>query len=236
MIKVNRGKEASKKNAGFYIAVCCCVLVIAIVGYVSWTAGNSKTEIPEYSDSSYTEVSDLPNLSEISEIANKEEEPIEEPERATIPVEEKTAPVAKNVITEDNTPSFQKPVSGEIISDFSGDNLIFYETLADWRSHNGVDFAAKEGEAVSASADGVVESVYSDSMGNCIVIDHENGLKTLYANLADPEEDITGKNVKQGDKIGNVGNSALADLSEESHLHFELIKDEEPVDPKEYLD
>ena len=232
---MNRSKQESKKNTGFYIAVCCCVLVIAIVGYVSWTAGNSKTETPEYSDSSYKEVSDVPNLSEISKIANKEEEQYEEPQRATIPVEEKTAPVAKNVITEDNTPSFQKPVDGEIIGDFSGDNLIFHETLSDWRSHDGVDFAAKEGEEVLASADGVVESVYSDSMGNCIVIDHENGLKTLYANLSDSEEDITGKNVKKGDKIGTVGNSALADLSEESHLHIELLKDGNPVDPKEYL-
>lgn len=231
---MKRSKQEAKKNAGFYIAVCCCVSVIAIVGYVSWIAGNSKTETPEYSDSSYTEVADVPNLSEISKVSVKEEE--KAPERVSVPVEDKSAPVAKNVIAEDNTPSFEKPVDGKIIGDFSGDNLIFYEALSDWRSHDGVDFEAKEGDKVLASADGVVEAVYSDSMGNCVLIDHENGLKTLYANLADFEnDDLTGQNVKKGDVIGTVGSSALADLSQGAHLHFELIKDENPVDPAEYL-
>jgi murein DD-endopeptidase MepM/ murein hydrolase activator NlpD len=230
---MNRSKNESSKNRGFYIAVCCCVLVIAIIGYVSWFAGNTAPETPNHTDSSYTEVSDVPNLSEISKIPVKEEKSA--PERTTVPVEKKTAPVAKNVIAEDNTPSFSKPVDGKVIGDYSGDNLIFYKTLSDWRSHDGVDFKASEGEDVSASADGVVESVYSDSMGNCIVIDHENGLKTMYANLADSETDLTGQNVKKGDKIGTVGKSALADLTEEAHLHFEILKDGRPVDPSEYL-
>lgn len=230
---MNRNKNETNKNRGFYIAVCCCVLVIAIIGYVSWFAGNAKPKTPNHTDSSYTEVADLPNMSEISKIKTVEEE--KSPERVSIPVEQNTAPVAKNVIAEDNIPSFIKPVDGKIIGDFSGENLIFYTTLSDWRSHDGVDLKSKVGEDVLACADGVIESVYADSMGNCIVIDHDNGLQTLYANLAEIDLELTGQSVKQGDKIGTVGDSALADLAEEAHLHFEVIRDGRSVDPSEYL-
>jgi len=67
------------------------------------------------------------------------------------------------------------------------------------------------------------------------VIDHENGLKTLYANLAGLDSELVGKNVSKGDKIGIAGNSALADFSEEVHLHFEILKDDIPQNPQDYL-
>ena len=219
------------KNKGFYIAVCCCVLVIAIIGYVSWFAGSSKTE--SENDFSYKEASDLPDISEVAQLPVKKE--AKTPERKIVPVEEKTFPASKNVITEDNTPEFTKPVDGDVIGEFSGDVLIFSEKLSDWRTHDGVDIKAKEGSEVIASADGVVEKVYSDSMGNSIIIDHENGFKTVYSNLADFENDPTGQNVKKGDKIGAVGKSAISDLANDEHLHFEVLKDGTPVNPTDFI-
>ncbi len=225
---MNRNKNEASKNRGFYIAVCCCVLVIATVGYVSWFAGNSKKEIKE--PEKITENKITQNISEISQPTAKEEE------KKSVPVKkEDAAPASNNVYAEDNTPALKYPISGKITAEFSGDNLIYNKELSDWRSHNGVDFKAKEGEKVLASADGVVESVYSDSMGNCIVIDHENGIKTMYANLADSDLNLSGQNVRAGDEIGTVGNSALADFTKEPHLHFEVIKDDNPVNPTEYL-
>lgn len=230
---MERNRSETSKNKGFYIAVCCCVLVIAIVGYVSWFAGDSKNELQNAEKSPENKISDVENISEIPKVQVKEEKKV--PERQSVPAEEKTAAASKNVYAEDNTPALKSPVSGKVIGKFSGENLVFHKELSDWRSHNGVDFKAKEGDKVLASADGVVESVYSDSMGNCIVIDHENGIKTLYANLSDSDLDLSGQNVRQGDEIGTVGNSALADLTQESHLHFEVLKDDKPVDPMEYL-
>lgn len=231
---MNRNKNEASKNKGFYIAVCCCVLVIAIVGYVSWFAGNSKPETQNHTDLSYKDNSDASVISEPAKLPVKKE--TNSSERKTVPAETKNTPVAKNVIAEDNTPEFSKPVDGKVIAEFSGEKLVFNEMLSDWRSHDGVDFKAAEGDDVAACADGVIESVTSGSLGNCIVIDHENGLKSLYANLAETENgDITGQNVKKGDKIGKIGSSALADFSKEGHLHFEVLKDGNPVDPMEYF-
>ena len=70
-------------------------------------------------------------------------------------------------------------------------------------------------------------------MGCCVLIDHENGFKTLYANLEEQDSALTGQNVKKGDKIGTVGDSALADISKGAHLHFEILKDDNPQNPSE---
>lgn len=220
-------KSETSKNASFYIAVCCCVAVTAAVGYVNRLANKSEknTPAPEViSENKFTE-----NISEISRDTKKDESV-----NISVPTEESVS-VSQNVHAEDNTPDFEYPVKGKVIGEFSGDNLVFHKELSDWRSHNGTDFKAKEGEDVVASADGVVESVYSDGMGNCIVIDHENGFKTLYANLSESSTDLSGQNIHCGDKIGTVGNTAVADLTREAHLHFEILKDGVPVNPTEYL-
>ena len=225
---MNRNKNEASRNRGFYIAVCCCVLVIATVGYVSRFAGNSGKDVKE--PEKITENKIVENISEISQTPQKENE------SKSVPVKEQEAqPASNNVCAEDNTPTLSYPINGKITADFSGENLVYHKELSDWRSHNGVDFKAKEGEKVLASADGVVESICSDSMGNSIVIDHENGIKTVYSNLSDSDLDLTGQNVRAGDEIGTVGNSALADFTKEPHLHFEVLKDDIPVNPIEYL-
>lgn len=225
---MERNRSNLNKNRGFYIAVCCCVSVVAIVGYVSWFTGKSA---PDKAYSPENKISEIQAVPEISKVSVKEEVP----ERKSIPATEKTSPASKNVITDDNTPEFKKPVNGKIIGEFSGDTLVYHEELADWRSHSGIDFKAKEGDKVLASADGIVERVYSSGMGNCVLIDHENGIKSLYANLAPSDIDITGRNVVQGEEIGAVGSSALSDLTKEAHLHFEILKDDKPVNPTEYI-
>ena len=218
---MERRKSKVEKNKGFYIAVSCCVLVIAIVGYVSWFAGKGEEKSLEEKKITHEEIVKVPNLSESLKVPLSDSN-VTKP--TTVPIEQKAAPAAKNVIAEDNTPEFSKPVQGKMICGFSGEELVFNKILSDWRTHNGVDFSAKLGEDVLAAADGVVEKVFSDSMGNCVVIDHENGIKSLYANLEQADTELVGKNVVKGDKIGSVGNSALADFSEEAHLHFEIFQ------------
>ena len=74
-------------------------------------------------------------------------------------------------------------------------------------------------------------------MGTCVSIDHGNDVVTIYKNLDEalPETIAAGKTVKAGDAIGVVGESALEELAEEPHLHFEMMVSGEPVDPLSYL-
>ena len=100
-------------------------------------------------------------------------------------------------------------------------------------THTGIDIAAPEGEAVLAAAGGtVVESGYDVERGNYVVIDHGDGLSTLYGQCRDftVEE---GDTVRAGEMIGAVGKTGMATGA---HLHFEVRQDGEPQNPVAYFD
>lgn len=131
---------------------------------------------------------------------------------------------------------FIMPVEGEIITPFTEDVLIYSKTLDEWRGHTGIDIKSDLGTKVKAIGDGVVKDVYEDSLwGNVIVIDHENGFESRYANLGTREMVNVGIRVKQGDHISTIGNSAGIEMLMDSHLHFEVIKDGKIVDPRSII-
>ncbi|HHV59644.1 MAG TPA: M23 family metallopeptidase [Clostridiaceae bacterium] len=137
---------------------------------------------------------------------------------------------------EESVPAFAMPVYGTVLTSFAMDKLVYSKTLEEWRTHSGVDIAASRGTAVKAVADGVVSDIKNDPRyGVTIIIDHENGWKTLYANLASGDVVLPNQKVGKGDIIGSVGSTAAFESMDPSHLHFEVLKDNEPVDPAAYL-
>lgn len=128
------------------------------------------------------------------------------------------------------------PVDGKIIRVFAMDGLIWSKTLKQWMTHPGVDIAAPKGTEVRSIEEGVVERVYDDDlMGTTVIIAHDGGIKTVYSGLKkDPP-------VKEGDSvairalIGYVGDTSISECSEESHLHFEFILNDQWVDPVNYV-
>lgn len=131
---------------------------------------------------------------------------------------------------------FIMPVLGEVVCVFSQDRLLYFKTLDQWRIHGGIDLAADRGTPVKAVANGVVTDVKDDPRwGITVVIEHDSGLKTVYSNLASDEMVVQNEKVAQGDIIGCVGNTAAFESAEQPHLHFEVWKDNEPVNPEDYL-
>lgn len=134
-------------------------------------------------------------------------------------------------------PGFIAPVNGTIQSDYSMDKLVFSPTFNEWRTHSGVDIAAPRGEVIRSVGDGVVLEIKNDPrFGFTVVIDHENGYKSLYANLASDKTLQVGQKVKQGDPVGSIGATAIFESAEPTHLHFELYKENKLVDPADYID
>ncbi len=133
-------------------------------------------------------------------------------------------------------PEFKKPVSGDIMKEFADNKLVYSSTLDVSATHDGIDIGAEKTSVVKASADGKVSSIKNDPRyGLTVTIEHVNGYKTVYANLLSTEFVVEGENVKQGQSIGTIGNTAAFEISDEPHLHFELLKDNEQQDPELYL-
>ena len=127
--------------------------------------------------------------------------------------------------------------NGTVINPFSNGDLVRSETLNVWKTHDGVDIAAPLGTEVKAMTKGVVTDIYDDAMwGNCIVIDHGNGITGFYCNLSKAMTVKEGDNVDAGDVISSVGDSADAEIAMESHLHFALKQNNEWIDPIEYIE
>ena len=132
--------------------------------------------------------------------------------------------------------NFVQPVEGEIIKEFAKDNLVYSTTLEEWVTHLGVDIKADKTTVVKAAADGVVRSIKNDPRyGLTVVINHNDQYQTVYSNLLTAEFVVEGESVTQGQTIGTVGNTAVFEVSDESHLHFEILKDSVQVDPNIYI-
>ena len=131
---------------------------------------------------------------------------------------------------------FVKPVDGEIIKEFSKDNLIYSKTLDEWTIHTGIDIKADKTTVVKSAEKGIVKTIKNDPRyGLTIVVEHENGFQTVYANLLTSEFVVENEKVEKGQSLGTVGNTGAFEIADEPHLHFEIIKDSDRVDPKIYI-
>lgn len=131
---------------------------------------------------------------------------------------------------------FSKPVDGEIIREFAKDNLIYSQTLKEWITHNGIDIKADKASVVKAAAKGKVESIKNDPRyGLTVIINHDNGFQTIYSNLLTAEFVVEGEELEEGQTIGTVGNTATFEVADDYHVHFEILKNNENVDPTSYM-
>ena len=167
--------------------------------------------------------------------SNMEENTVKESNAST--KQEETAVEEKVEEKEEiKDPEFKRPVEGDIIREYAKENLVYSATLDEWITHNGIDLAAEKTSVVRASADGTVKSIKNDPRyGLTVVIEHTNGFQTIYSNLLTAEFVEEGEEVKQGDTIATVGNTATFEIADESHLHFEILKNNESLDPELYL-
>ena len=132
--------------------------------------------------------------------------------------------------------NFEKPLEGEIIKDFAVDSLVYSNTLQEWTTHTGIDIKADKTTVVKSAEAGIVKTIKNDPRyGLTITVEHENGFQTVYSNLLTSEFVVEGEKVERGQSLGTVGNTAAFEIAEESHLHFEILKDSIQVDPNIYL-
>ncbi|MDD4110312.1 MAG: M23 family metallopeptidase [Clostridia bacterium] len=126
---------------------------------------------------------------------------------------------------------------GTILVDYSIDKLIYNQTMGWFETHSGIDFVSEDSTDVLASCAGTVTNVYTNSLeGTVVKIKHDDQYSTLYGSLNENVTVEIGDKVTAGQKIGTYSNSAGNESSIGEHLYFELIKDDEKVNPNDYLD
>ena len=193
---------------GYYIALVLCAAAIGISGYLYYR--NANKPVP---------ADPIPTV----DVMNPTIHPT--PTTGAKP----TIPTKKPWHT-------GKPVSGDILVDYAMDCLCYNPTTRDWRTHDGIDYAAPAGTPVLCAAEGTVYTIYNDeTMGMTVVVRHRDGYVTTYSSLSEDVAVTVGQTVQLGQTLGYVGCTALLETALGDHVHFSVTCDGVNVDPEDFF-
>ena len=235
---MNIKQKKKAVNSGLYVVLALMIVTITVISILTLTAKRGKdSDIPSPSREPLS-TSAKPNVSSDTE----ETKDIPQGSTADTKSTQPDSPDSKaGEVLEPVTPPepvYVMPVNGHVSKDFSDSVLIYSLTMDDYRAHMGIDICAPVGSQVSAFSDGNITDVYDDPIcGTTVVISHADGMTSYYMNLQKdlPGEIKVGKSVKAGDVIGGIGETMITEISDASHLHFELRRNNEYVNPMDYL-
>lgn len=207
-----------------------CVLAIAVITITAVAIANNNAK--------KNTVTPAPNRDTVTEQPQTTEPPVSNNKQET---EKEPSPTPSKPTTsvDDKLPSFSLPVNGALTKSHDPDMQVFSNTMNDYRVHLGVDIVTEEAAPVYAAADGKIDKIWEDVlMGYCIAIKHSGSCYTIYKNLAAtlPEGIAEGVSVRSGQLIASVGESAMVEVADEPHLHFEMTVADLGVDPLKYFD
>lgn len=217
-----------KLNRTTVITIVTLAIAIIIVATAAIISNKTKQTTP------------LPDASSTQKPTEQttEEQPTEDTTEET-PTEKPADTQTNSSAVSGKLPSFALPVSGVLSNKHNPDLQVFSPTMNDYRVHLGIDIVTKENAPVYAAADGKVSKIWVDPlMGYCIAISHSGNSVTIYKNLAEqlPDGIAEGASVRAGQLIATVGDSAMVEIAEEPHLHFEMTVSDLAVDPLKYFD
>lgn len=235
--KAPGSKAGAMGGKSFYVVLFLCAAVIGVSAWIL-LAGNNGEDME--TAETMVDVSDA--VVTIVPAGTPEETVLEEEEDAETAAEEpeeedlETAAYEAEEVFSEAVTSYVWPVQGDIEVPYSIETLLYDATMADWRTHDGIDVACDLGTQVLAVAGGTVVSVREDDLAGTVVeIDHANGMHSIYANLAAEPPVSEGEVVTMGQVIGSVGGTALGETNEVPHLHFAMTRDGLSADPMDYL-
>ena len=244
--------KPGKSSKGFYVALGLCLMAVGVASWVTFDSMRPFTEddsssqwmqtekvvsgvkVPSSSASSSSSVSSalesssLPESSQEAPSSSSSQPVSSQSEPPTVSTG--TSPESSAVPTPD---ALQYPLGNSISKGFSGEELLFSETMKDWRAHTGADLPGEVGDSVKASAAGIVKSVSSESIyGVTVVVDHGD-LTVSYCGLGTTSVEA-GQFVGLGDVLGTLGD-VPCETADGPHLHLEVSREGTLLDPASLL-
>ena len=220
----DKGRSSVVKLIGNKLFILLLVFAIAII--LISAAFNRSIQKVSNENSEYAV--DLPVITETEPSDFETELPVIENEITEETYEEESVPTVAEI-------KYRLPLAGELQKKFSVDELLWNETMQDWRTHNGIDIAAEVGTEVVTAAGGTVVEAYEDEMyGFTVKVRHTDNVVTVYKNLG---KIVVGKDdiLDEGQMIGTVGNTGMFEIKQKPHLHFEVISEDKNINPLDFI-
>jgi len=233
-------KKNKNQIKSFYIPLLLILVVIAGIVAFTTTVKEAKEASQNVGADKEDTVPVVARPSVETEMEDTEAVPETEDNKDAAVTPDMTEPESEEeaAAEEPAVPTFIAPTGGIITKGFSDTVPVFSETMNDYRVHTGVDVSAEVGEAVLAASDGTIGAIWDDPlMGKCMTVVHPGEFVSTYKGLGEilPDGIAQGVAVTSGQPIAAVGESAIIEIAEEPHVHFELTCSGVPVDPCEYV-
>ncbi len=248
----NNQKKKKVDRQSLYVTIIVIFMMVAVVVAVATSLAKNPGTIEEIPETTKKDSALSPSDKDTDKTDNKpvdtEDVFLDENDKDTEKGNDETKKPDSDTKDEDSAgsigqsntlPKFIAPVIGEILHPCSLETPVFSLTMEDYRTHTGVDLYCAVGNDVCSVAAGKIQKIWDDPMmGMCISVEHSGGAVSVYKNLCDdiPEGIKEGSTVTQGQVIATVGDTALMEIAEESHLHFELTINKKAVDPSKYIE
>jgi murein DD-endopeptidase MepM/ murein hydrolase activator NlpD len=195
-----------EKRFYLFTAIGCAVALVAIVVIAAVVSNAGKVDSPAANVNSNSTVN----------------EPVDNPQEPEDEGNEPVGTLPEGMVAPVETVA--------VLNDYG-----FYhnKTLNTYYEHAGIDFTAAAGTEVMAVEKGTIESIYKDDvlLGTEIVVNHGNGLKTVYRFVTEAEGLKVGDTVEKGEVIATVAEATGNEYKDGAHLHFEIMQDGKTVDP-----
>lgn len=238
-MKTQQPAESRKsEDKGFYIILVLCLAAIAVSAYVLFWTPDKPVSVQNQPPISQVMQSDEPD----EDIPDTPSETSQTSQTASVVQQTEDTPKKEDQNTQTLGKSQTKgglvlPVkNASVLKIFSEDTLQYDVTMGDWRVHKATDYAGKVGDRIYAVGDGTVTDVSQDPLyGNCVTLDLGSDLTCRYTGLSDKIKVKKGEAVKAGALIGAIGNSNQMESQMDSHLHLEMYRGGQMIDPEEVL-
>lgn len=228
-------KKKLLEKDGFYLALFACICLIA-VGGVWFVKSNvdelaSNSEIVNNKDNSKSD-------DELHLIENKNDAPVptsteskENLEKAKEKEKQKEIEKSKETTKSKQTTKLNF-LGDKVLREYSDKEPSYSKTLNVWEVHGGLDVSCKNEQEIKSLLNGKVVDIFKDDEhGMSVKVSSKNDITVVYSNLSENIKVKKEQEVKEGEALGIVGNTSMAESADGTHVHIEATKGKNSIDP-----
>ena len=213
------------KQKGFYISLACGIAAIGAFAALCINMNRSEQKEPVASASNPPQATAAATPETNSEVKEKKTK-----KRKKKSVQTNAKP-AKKQLSFNQEEGLSWPIKGDVLMEYSADKVVYFKTLAQYRTNPALLIEAKEGMDVKASADGIVESVEtSEETGRTVSISIGDGFTVVYGQLKDVSVS-KGDMVSEGQVLGKIAEPTKYYKEEGTNLYFQVKENKTTVNP-----
>lgn len=214
-------KKKLLEKDGFYLGLFACICLLAIGGV--WFTKNNVDELASNNE--------FVNNTEKSSKKDDELHLIKKENNDAVPTtseSEQNLQQAKQKENDSKLGFLGKAITRE----YSEKQPSYSETLAVWEIHKGLDVSADKNQAIKSLLSGKVVDVFKDDAnGTSVKVQSDNDVVVIYSNLNEKTKVKKDQVVKEGELLGNVGNTSIVESEDGTHVHIEAFKGKQAIDP-----